>query len=191
MKKTIKILVAAVLAVCFGSLANAQSASISANATVISEIVVNNVSNLDFGIVVVGQKKVVFAGNKTPTRVSTGTVIDNGSGGEFTISAQAGSDVTISFVLPTSLAGSISGTLPIVFAETRDNMKQIKTIEQIEGGGATIDPNSPSYRIANFPTLDIGGGVNGIRVIIGGEVDATSATAGSYTGTITLSATYN
>ncbi|WP_289029487.1 hypothetical protein [uncultured Algoriphagus sp.] len=188
---------AAVLAVGFGSLANAKSASISANATVISEIVVNNVSNLDFGTVVVGQKKLVYAGDRMSSKVSTGTLIDNGSGGEFTISAQAGSDVTISFVLPTSLAGSTSGSLPITFGEMEDIgmgpyfNPEIITISQIGGIDTYINQNSPSLRYANFPTFDIGGGVNGIRVIIGGEVDATSATAGTYTGTITMSATYN
>ncbi|MDG1277473.1 MAG: hypothetical protein P8O16_09345 [Algoriphagus sp.] len=50
MKKTVKILIATVFAVGFVSLANAQSASISANATVISELKVSNLSNLNVSI---------------------------------------------------------------------------------------------------------------------------------------------
>jgi len=194
MKKTVKIVIAAVFAVGFGSFANAQSASISVDATVISEIAVNSVSNLNFGTIVVGQKKLVFSGNRISTKVSTGAVLDNGNGGEFTVAAQAGADVTVSLVLPANLTGT-GGSLPIVFGETVDFegssflSSEIKTIEQ--NATSDIEPNSPSIRYANFPAFDIGGGINGIRVLIGGEVDATGATAGTYTGTITLNATYN
>ncbi len=196
MKKTVKILIAAVLAIGFGSFAKAQNASITANATVISEIAVTRVSDLNFGTIVVNQKKFVSRmGN--PTTVSTGTVIDNGGRGEFTVAAQAEADVTISLNLPTALTGP-GGSLPIVFVETVDSdfgdpylQSTIYVNTQEGNGGYDIDPNSPSERFNSFPNFDIGGGVNGVRIFIGGEVDATNATSGAYTGTITLSAAYN
>lgn len=59
MKKTAKILFDEVFPVSFGSLAKAQSASITANAIVISEIEVTSVANLIFSTLVVGQKKTI------------------------------------------------------------------------------------------------------------------------------------
>lgn len=196
MKTTIKILTTALLAVGFGSLVHAQSASISANATVISEIAVTSVSDLNFGTIVANQKKFVSQfGN--PATVSTGTVIDNGGRGEFTVAAQAGTDVTVSLVLPPALLGP-GGSLPIVFVETIDTdfgdpslLSAIYINMQEGNGGYYINPNSFSERFNSFPNFDIGGGVNGVRIFIGGEVDATNATAGTYTGIITLNATYN
>nr|MBI1229442.1 hypothetical protein [Cytophagales bacterium] len=193
MKKTVKVLLTAALAIGIGAFANAQSASISANATVISEIAVTSVSDLNFGTIVVNQKKIVS--EMGDTRVSTGTAINNGSRGEFTVAAPA--DVTVSLLLPNVLTGS-GGSLPILFEETLFNEVEgsytrstLYVNFQPGNGGYVINPNSPSERFANFPTFDIGGGVNGVRVFIGGTVDATNSTAGSYTGTITLNATYN
>lgn len=195
MKKTVKVLLTAALAIGIGAFANAQSASISANATVISEIAVTSVSDLNFGTIVVNQKKIVS--EMGDTRVSTGTAINNGSRGEFTVAAPAGADVTVSLVLPNVLTGS-GGSLPILFEETLFSemmgsytRSTLYVNFQPGNGGYDINPNSPSERFANFPTFDIGGGVNGVRVFIGGTVDATNSTAGSYTGTITLNATYN
>jgi hypothetical protein len=116
MKKTIKTLITLMLAVALGSLAHAQSASISVDATVISEIAVANVNNLNFGTLVAGQIKTIdLRGNVS---VSTGSTLGTTSQGEFTVAAQAAADVTISLVLPTVLTGGGSSSLPIVFKET-------------------------------------------------------------------------
>lgn len=194
MKKTIKILVAAVLAVGFGSLANAQSASISANATVISEIAVANVNNLNFGTVVAGQKKGIDkAGNVS---VSTGSALGTTTRGEFTVAAQAGSDVRISFTLPANLIGPGDAVMPYALNwETDGPMGGTEyggiVVTQIGGGGLFITSDTFSFSGNSFPTFEAIEGTNSVRVFIGGQVDATSATAGSYTGTITLNATYN
>jgi hypothetical protein len=185
MKKTVKILAAAILAVGFGSLANAQSASISANATVISEIAVTTLANLNFGTVVVGQTKSIDGyGN---IDVSTGPILGPAGFGMFRIVALKGSNVGLTFVLPTNLNTTGGASLPITFGEGaagKSGMIELKPFEQTE-----FDPSIP-YQINGFlnggdPAYDY------VQVFIGGKVDATVATAGTYTGTITLNATYN
>lgn len=199
MKKTIKIVIAAVFAVGFGSFANAQSASISANATVISEIVVANVNNLNFGTVVAGQKKRIdYLGNVS---VSIGSAVGPITMGEFTVAAQAGSDVRFSFTLPANLISPSNATMPYVlnWQEVDPDGDGVSTftryggivIQQAGGGGSAIMGNNFSFPGNSFPTFQAIPGTNSVRVFIGGQVDATSATAGTYTGTITLNATYN
>jgi hypothetical protein len=191
MKKTIKILVAAVLAVGFGSLANAQSASISANATVISELTVTNQANLNFGTVVVGQVKTIDSYLNTAT-VSTGIALGTSNRGAFTVAAQAGSNVTLEFSLPTTLTGG-AGTLPISFSwlNSEDIPVESVTITVEDEGYKIFDPKNSYTFPTGFPTLEAIAGTNSVFVYIGGRVDATGVTAGTYTGTITLSATYN
>ncbi|WP_289029486.1 DUF4402 domain-containing protein [uncultured Algoriphagus sp.] len=194
MRKTIKILTAAILAIGFGTLANAQSASISANATVISEIAVANINNLNFGTVVVGQKKGIdFAGNVS---VSTGSGLGTTTRGEFTVAAQAGSDVTFSFILPANLIGPGDAVMPYALNWENDGFDGGTkyggiVVTQIGNGGSFITNDTFSFDGNSFPTYEAIEGTNSVRVFIGGQVDATSATAGSYTGTITLNATYN
>ena len=197
MKKSVKILMAAVFAVGFGSLANAQSATISANATVISEIAVARVGDLNFGTLVAGQSKAIDY-NGTVS-VSTGTSIGTTRMGEFTVAAQAGSDVKLSFTLPSNLTGSGSTILPISFSWDELGMygpeptNACRIVIQEGGGAMFVDPTlGPISLIGNsFPTYEAIPGTNSVRVFIGGKVDATGVTAGSYTGNITLSATYN
>ncbi len=184
MKKTVKILIAAVLALGFGSLANAQSASISANATVISEIAVTNLANLNFGTVVVGQMKSIDG---------LGTIwVDNGpklgstNYGRFRIEAQIGSNVQLAFDLPTNLSTAEGALLPISFGPGESAASAV--VELRPGAQTEFDPRNP-YQINGFLNADPE--ERYVVVVIGGQVDATSATAGSYTGTITLSATYN
>lgn len=114
MKKSIKILVAFILASSFWSIAHGQSASISANATVINEIAVARVADLNFGTLVAGQiKSIDMMGNVS---ISSGTALGSTTRGEFTVSASAGSDVRLSFDLPNNLTGSGSDVLPISFS---------------------------------------------------------------------------
>jgi hypothetical protein len=185
MKKTIKFLIAAVFAVGFGSLANAQSASISANATVISELLVTNNANLDFGTVVVGQTKSIDGYGSI--EVSTGPTLGTARLGMFRIEAQIGSNVGLTFVLPTNLSTTGGALLPITFGEGVSGKSGM--IELRPGIPTEFIPSSP-YQINGF----LNGAYPGdtfVKVYIGGKVDATGVTAGIYTGTITLSATYN
>ena len=183
MKKTVKILIAALFAVGFGSLANAQSASISANATVISELKVTNNANLNFGTVVVGQtKKIDGYGN---VEVSTGPKLGSTSLGGFRIEAQTGSNVRLTFEFPTNLSTTEGALLPISFTGTEGASSA--TIDLGEGDRNEFNPRSP-YQINGFLSGATG---SYMQVFIGGNVNATGVTAGTYTGTITLSATYN
>jgi spore coat protein U-like protein len=191
MKTTIKTFVAAILGLGFGSFANAQSASISANATVISEIEVENVNNLNFGTLVAGQIKSVLLGG---VEVSTGPLLGTANRGEFIVAAQAGSDVRLSFNLPDNLNGPSGALLPISFFWINEFDVPQLTVRIFFSNGAfiTVNPNNPiSFPDNSFPTSEVTAGKNSVRLTIGGKVDATSATAGSYTGTITLNATYN
>ena len=178
MKKTVKVLIAAVFAVGFGSLANAQSASISANATVISQLVVTNNANLNFGTVVVGQTKSIDA--YETIAVSTGPTLGSANRGRFVVRAQQGSNVQLTFVLPADLRTAGGAILPISF----DFDDQVAAVEDNDSGYTVFYPTD-AYQITGF-------GDSPVNVWIGGKVDAaTGVTAGTYTGTITLSATYN
>jgi spore coat protein U-like protein len=196
MKKTIKTLITLMLAVALGSLAHAQSASISVDATVISEIAVANVNNLNFGTLVAGQIKTIdLRGNVS---VSTGSTLGTTSQGEFTVAASAGSDVQLSFTLPANLIGPDVGVLPIAFVYDEDvagdllPRSALRIVDGLDGQFLSGDPTSPiSFRDNSFPTFEAIPGTNSVRVFIGGQVDATNATAGTYIGTITLSATFN
>nr|MBI1229443.1 hypothetical protein [Cytophagales bacterium] len=197
MKKTIKILTAAILAVSFGSLVHAQSATISANATVVSEIAVARVADLNFGTLVTGQIKTIFYDGSV--FVSTGSALGSANRGEFTVAAAAGSDVRLSFNLPTNLAGPGASTLPIDFAWEDVSPFGSVTSNNVlvvgQEGDQTQIFNPPlgpiSVYDSSFPTFEAIAGTNSVRVFIGAQVDATGVSAGSYTGTITLSATYN
>ncbi len=183
MKKTVKILIAAVLTVGFGSLANAQSASISANATVISELSILNMANLAFGTVVSGQKK--FIDSENTTEVSIGSALGASSRGRFIMWAQIGSNVTLTFTLPTNLSTSGGDLLPISFDDFNEN----PIIAVVDGDGifGRVTPGTP-YVINGFNSASE---IDNINIYVGGQVDATGVTAGTYTGTITLSAAYN
>jgi hypothetical protein len=185
MKITIKTFIAAILAVGFGSFANAQSASISANATVISEIAVTNLANLNFGTVVAGQKKSITAyGN---VAVSTGSALGSASPGHFRVNAQRGSNVSISFDFPINLVATGVGQLPIYFSWENEPDRVIVVTNGDFDEAPTLIPGTP-YQINNYNATSETSEYN---FLIGGQVDATNATAGTYTGTITLNATYN
>jgi spore coat protein U-like protein len=185
MQNTAKILIMAAFAVGFGTFANAQSASISANATVVSEIVVANVNNLNFGTVVVGQKKSITA--YEVEEVSSGPVLGSANPGRFRVNAQRGSYVSISFDFPTNLLGTGGSQLPIYFSWDAQPDKVIVVTDGDYNEAAPLILGT-AYQINNYNALSE---TPFYEFVIGGQVDATSATAGTYTGTITLSATYN
>ena len=183
MKKTIKILTAAILAIGFGSLANAQSATITANATVISEIVVETRTNLNFGTVVVGQTKSVSA--RESILVSSGPTLGTSNRGYFVVRAQQGSNVNLSFLLPSNLSSPIGELLPISF---NYGDSEVAYLEDSDYEEIDFYPTS-ALQINSFNSSDPDG--REIKVFIGGQVNATGVPAGSYIGNITLSATYN
>jgi hypothetical protein len=129
--------------------------------------------------------------------VSTGPVLGNANRGAFTVAAQAGSDVTLQFSLPTALTGQ-NGSLPISFSWLDTTYESLPVdnvyVEVTSGGFNSFDPiNAWTFPTmeGGFPTIEAISGTNSVNVFIGGRVDATGVTSGSYTGTITLTATYN
>ncbi|MDG1277134.1 MAG: DUF4402 domain-containing protein [Algoriphagus sp.] len=185
MKKTVKILIAAVFALGFVSLAKAQSASISANATVISELSVTKGKDLNFGTIVVGQTKSIDAYDNIS--VSDGPELGSATAGTFTVNAQKGSNVKVSFILPTNLTSSTSNLLPISF---NYGDTQVAAVMDDEGNYTEFYPTS-DFQINGFNQSVVDPLASSVKFYIGGQVDATGVTAGTYTGTITLSATYN
>lgn len=190
MKKSSKILIIVVFTIGFGSLVKAQNASISANATVISEITVAKVADLNLGTVVVGQIKSIDGLSR---KVSTGPDLGSSNMGQFTVAAQAGTDVILTFSLPTELSGPNMTTLPIKFSwDDNGSVAQSVWIQADVFYWLGLNPTlGPLSFPAGFPSFQAIPGTNSVNVFIGAQVDATSATAGTYIGTITLSASYN
>jgi hypothetical protein len=185
MKKTTKVLFTALLAVGFGSLVHAQSATISANATVLSQITVVNNANLNFGTVIMGQTKMIDASDNV--YVSEGsTAIGSANRGSFYVTAQTGSNVRLTFTLPTNLSKVGGGSLPISFPHYEETMGIVE-----DAYGTQDDFDLTIAYVINGFNSSWDWETSTSSFYIGGKVDATTATAGIYTGTITLSATYN
>jgi hypothetical protein len=90
--------VAGIALMAVASTASAQSATITANATVLQPLTVANVRNLDFGNVYAGVTKSI--------------AYDAATSGKFSMSGVANAEVSFSFALPTNLASG-GNTLPI------------------------------------------------------------------------------
>ena len=146
-----------------------ESGTIQATATVVSGLNVVGSHNLIFGTVTPGVNK----------PIDKGTV---GSAGEWSISGNAGAEVTLDFTLPLSLyTGDSTGIMPIVFSSTDASYDNT-------GGGqtaptGTINPNAIS-------TQNLAG--DGTMLIwIGGMVQPSiSQTGGNYASDIILTVAY-
>jgi spore coat protein U-like protein len=199
MKTTIKFFAAIAImsGIAVNGMAQTNSNTITATAKVIDQISVLNFQDLNFGQVTVGQNKTIdidgtVTGGAAVSDVST-TV------GKFKVYAGIGSDVQLTFsALPSELDedGVGTATLPIVYDKDNDGT----TSKNFAAYGLAADATDPTrfaaatgVRVAtgSFPTntLDT---KNGIYVFIGGTVkpDPTQA-RGTYSGNITLTATYN
>jgi spore coat protein U-like protein len=165
MKRTITALalVAAVLAVAPRQ-AEAQSASITASATVLTALTVTGVDNLDFGLVPPGFTK---------------TVLETDAGaGTFDLSGSAGAEVTLTFTaLPANLQDAALNNLPITYTGVRNTTDNAAT-------GNVFTPSAVT-------TTNLDAGTGELYLFLGGQVDATaSPPAGLYQGTVTLTAAY-
>ena len=143
--------------------AQANSANIQATATVLSAITVTGASNLVFGNVTPGVNKTIG--------------IADGGAGRFDVAKADGSGVTVSFTLPTDLSDG-ANNLPI---------------GSWTGGWNTSA--TPAGATAFTPSA---GGTNtaatagtALSVYVGATVSpAAGQAAGSYSGTVTMSAIY-
>ncbi len=160
---------AVVLLVALAPAAMAQgtaSDDITATANVLVPIDVSGSNDLDFGNVVPGTAKSVAYSDPT--------------GGSFLVSGTGGAEVSLSFTaLPTNLVNG-ANNLPISFAGTDAGHNTANNA----GAATSFDP-------AAGATTNIGAAPAELYVWIGGTVTpgATQA-AGTYTGTISLEASY-
>src|SRR5512135_1152361 len=142
------------------------TASINAKAQVsgIAPLTAAGVNDLDFGVVTAGTPK-------APTSLAS-------NAGRFTIAGQPSTPVSVSFTLPTVLAGSGGATIPITFSSS-DGLRW----NPYPSTFTTFSPAAP------FATSLDGSG-NLVIGIAGTVSPPALTTTGLYTGTITLTVSY-
>ncbi|MEO5799440.1 MAG: hypothetical protein ABIZ70_09730 [Gemmatimonadales bacterium] len=142
---------------------SAQSASITATATVFRPITISGARNLDFAN--------VFPGVNKSVAVSAAT------SGRFDIVAEASQAVSLTFALPTTLASGVN-SLAIGSWNGCWNATNSTT------GCTTFTPS------ASASNATVGGATN-LYVFVGATVLPTAAqVAGAYTGTVSLTVAY-
>lgn len=176
MKQLSRILSILVLAISLSSAVYAQSADITGNAEVLAAINVTGATNLDFGSVEQGTNKTVNAdGSSNDADVIVG---------EFTVGGSDGASVTLDFTQLSDLSDGGGNTLTIAYNSTNYALWSTDADNTTTGDNTAFDPTTATPSA----TLD----ADGISVFIGGEAQpGASQVAGTYSGTITLSASYN
>ena len=163
MRSTIR--TAAILAGLIGvaNVAAAQSANITAIANVFAPITVAGTQSLDFGDVFPGVSKAVAA--------------NDASSGRFSLTGQASADVNLTFTLPTQLTSG-GNNMPI------GSWVGLTNTTNTPAGGTSFTPSASA-------TASAFGGSGSLFVFVGGTVTpAANQAAGTYTGTVTLTAAY-
>jgi hypothetical protein len=164
MRTTIR--VSAVLATILslaGSSVRAQSANISATATVFQAMTVTGARTLDFGTVFPGVAKAIGVAAATS--------------GRFDLTGQNSANVNLTFTLPGNLTSG-SDNLPIGSWTGCSNATNTTA-------GCTAFTPSGSATASSFS------GAGALFVFVGGTVTpAANQAAGTYTGTVTLTAAY-
>lgn len=165
MKSLIKYIFVLLLITGITTTASAQQADIAANATVDANVDLSSGDDLNFGNITAG----------TPSTVSPG----DAAAGTFSVSGNVG-NVDLSFTLPSELNGSVDN-LPISFGGSSASWG-----DNAYDSNNDFDPNDgTSVNLLQQTDRDI-------TVFIGGTVDpSANQAAGSYSGTVTLTATYN
>jgi len=145
--------------------ADAQSASITATATVLTALTVNAGNDLDFGLVPPGFTKDVL--------------VDDAGAGTFDMSGSAGAEVVLTFTsLPTDLDDGGGNLLPITYVGVHNTANDPVT------GATAFVPGVGA-------TTTLSAGLGELFVFLGGQVDATASPPnGTYTGTVTLNVAY-
>ena len=143
--------------------AQAQSANITATATVFTPITITGTRNLDFGNVFPGVNKTIAVAAATS--------------GQYQLGGQAGANVNLTFTLPTNLVSG-ANNLPI------GTWTGCTNATNTTAGCSSFTPSASAT-----PTAMSGAGA--LFVWVGGTVSpAANQAAGSYTGTVTLTAAY-
>lgn len=195
MKNLVKIAAVAVLSLGFGVAAQAQSDDqrIVASANVVDQIEVARVSDLTFGMVMQGLPKHIGYQGNILGGGATSQGADGLTPGVFNVFATAGTNLTLSFEADANLTGPVgSSPMPIVFNKDHENGDVFSAAYGADSGiGATPFNVGTPKSITNVP-VGLIGTRNGFKVFVGGTVQpAVDQTSGSYTGNITLTATYN
>ncbi len=166
MKKLLNSSVVVVLLAAAGTqAAQAQSASISATATVQQALTIAAAGNLAFGSVFPGVAKVV-----APSDAASGA---------WTLTGAANAEVTLTFTLPANLTDASSNNLPISFGAASAGHNTVNS----RAGLTLVNPTA-----VGTTRLD---GVSGnLYVFIGGSVSPVAQPAGAYSGSITLATAY-
>jgi len=190
MKTTIRIFATLVLLAGFAVSASAQnpSATATGRAEVFAPLIVTSITNLNFGAVVVGQRKVIGTINNVIGLNPGGTI----SSGRFSVAKGANTAVTLQFSLPAVLNSGIN-TLPIHFTgvEVVNELMARLHVTEAATDGLTWDPTIP-LSVVNGGFTQTAFTASQFYVSIGGAVvPATNQATGVYEGTITLTATYN
>lgn len=197
MKNLLKITLGIALFAIISFSANAQTSSgeLTASASVFDEIKVNAIDPLLIGQVQKGTTKSigftnnVLAGSTSVSSFGIGT-------GKFSVLAGAGSnvDLAITHTALTFTENDVTNSLTFLLTDGPE-----VGAAQLVSWGTTEVANSPTPFVAGkinvaggtFPTNPIGDN-NGIYVYVGGHVNAlANQPSGSYSGTVTLTATYN
>ena len=159
----------AALTVAAARPAMAQSATINVSATVQTPLTLTTQSALDFTTVFPGVAKTVTAAGGT----------NSATAGRVQVAGQAGAQVSVGFVLPTTLANG-AVTMPISYGATSGCFNATAT----PTGCTAFDP-----AVGQTRNLDAATGL--LFVYLGGTVTpATTQAAGTYTGTVTLNVAY-
>jgi len=160
---TLAVTTAAILGLSTPKSAEAQ-ASITATATVATALTLTAGNDLDFQTVIPGFTKTV-----TPSDPTAGT---------FSMTGGAGAEVQMSFTsLPANLDDGLGNLLPITYTGVPNTVNDPTT------GATSFTPSAGA-------TTNLSG-TGELYVFLGGTRDATAQfTAGTYTGTVTLTASY-
>lgn len=179
MKTNLKLLAVAALALGFSMSVNAATGTATGTATVVQAVTVTKKVDLAFGSVSQGIDKTINLNSTVAGTPNVGTH----TAGQFLVSAATGTAVHVAFTTPATglLLGGTGVPLEITnytYAWGLTNASQANTFS------AATD--------ISIGTNEAETGVNGVFVFIGGTAHPTAGqTIGDYSGTITLTATYN
>jgi hypothetical protein len=196
MKKSVKVLMVAVFAFGTTFLAQAQDRTVtmSATAKVVDVLDVQKEQDLDFGIVMQGVNKMISVTAGVSDKDAGDDNVTGIKGGVFQVYAGAGSSVSLEVTVPSVLGGANSTTLPIVFNRDLDDAADQTTIGYGISSGSVTKLFTNQANSITFPSgvTDVIGTKSATRIFIGGVVKPSATQAnGTYTGTITLVASYN
>lgn len=159
---------------------NTDNADASATATVLKAMSVAQVQNLAFGDVFQGTNKSVDP--------------SSGSAGQFTVAGTGGEGVTLDFTLPNE-GGTSTNNYTYQLDEDGTSTAELEITFAADDASwaddATYDATN-EFAPTGTAAATIDNTDDEIYVFIGGTVQPTAnQTEGSYTGTITLTSTYN